>query len=276
MREETVLLDWLLVAAENLRLLVMVPVVAALIAAAVTFALPGSYESTALIKGTPQMRLALTSAEVLDPLLQELRFQRSDESLESARIRLRESIQTSFDPRDTLVKLTVKASSPEAAQAMAKSLLQIYSNSSKPRGAELKRMQVDLATTEDLISETSETLRLFNMQIRRAKAPIVVDVAQGYAMLISTLESLHKRKLDLLRELEGTDESALLQSPTLDRTERGLKRASVVAFVLIGCFVFLVFFVFIRHAVRAAALDEKGAIKLAAIRAALLAAIGKG
>ncbi len=131
--DEISLLDLLIVVVENLRLLVLGPIVAGLVALGVSFALPRTYESTALLKGKAQEASLITTPAVLDPVIQQLKLAEADESLDEARKRLRRDVKATFNAKDNLVTVTAKARSPEHAQVLLHAIAKSYFGQSKPR-----------------------------------------------------------------------------------------------------------------------------------------------
>lgn len=72
--DEISLLDLLQTIVDNLRLLVIGPVVAGLVAYGVTLLIPKTYESTAILKGEQNLASQMVTASVLDPVAAKLGY----------------------------------------------------------------------------------------------------------------------------------------------------------------------------------------------------------
>lgn len=273
--DEISLLDLSLVVADNLRLLVLGPIVAGLVALGVSFALPRTYESTALLKGTAQVASLITAPSVLDPVIEQLKLVDAEETLDTARARLRSNVKAAFNAKDNLVTVTAKARSPEQAQALLNAITKSYFGQSKPRASELERLQTALRNTEDRLKEASATARQLSQRLGREDAKVSADLAQGYATLVNSIESLEKRQLEIRKELLGLDESQMLQAPTVDKLKTSPKRGLISVIAALATGFALLLFVFIRQALRNAGDDAETASKLAQLKTSWRKALGK-
>ncbi len=273
--DEISLLDVSLVVVDNLRLLVLGPIVAGLVALGLSFALPRTYESTALLKGTGQVASLITAPAVLDPVIEQLKLVDAGETLDTGRERLRRDVKATFNAKDNLVTVTAKARSPEQAQALLNAITKSYFGQSKPRASELERLQTALRNTEDRLKDASVTVRQLSQRLGREDAKVTADLAQGYATLVNSIESLEKRHLEILKELQGLDESQMLQAPTVDKLKTSPKRSLIAVIAALISGFALLLFVFIRQALRNAGGDVETASKLAQLKTSWRKALGK-
>jgi uncharacterized protein involved in exopolysaccharide biosynthesis len=273
--DEISLLDLSLVVVDNLRLLVLGPIVAGLVALGVSFLLPRTYESTALLKGKAQVASLITTPAVLDPVIEQLKLVEADESLDEARNRLRRDVKATFNVKDNLVTVTAKARSPERAQALLYAITKSYFGQSKPRASELERLQTLLSNTEARLKEATATARQLSQRLGREDTKVSADLAQGYATLLRSIESLEKRQQELLEELQGLDESQMVQAPTVDKLKTSPKRGLIAVITALATGFALLLFVFIRQALRNGAKNTETATKLATLQASWRKALGK-
>ena len=270
--DEIDLLDLLVTVTENLKLLLLGPLLAGLLALGVSFQLPSKYESTAIINPqinttNPNLVLAWSQAAVvLDPVREATQF-KPELGPDLARLALRNSIKASIGKQDGLVTLTVTAETPELAQQIQKSLKDQIFKQSVPKGAMLARLQdrqraegAALAAGRQLESDLADKIR----------AGIATDpVANAYAGVVSS----NSAKLVLIQsmeaQLQGLDVDAVVQPANLPLRPVSNKKAQIAVVTALATGFALLLFVFIRQAVRNAGTNPESAAKLARIRQAL-------
>ena len=117
--DEISLLDLALTVAENLRLLIIGPIAAGLIALGVSSLLPKTFESVAILNviDQPEKVASLaTSATVLDPVAEQIGLTKLA-TKDAARAELRGRVSMAVGRKDGLLTLTTKGESGEEAQA---------------------------------------------------------------------------------------------------------------------------------------------------------------
>jgi capsular polysaccharide biosynthesis protein len=139
--DEISLLDLLLTVSQNIKLLILGPLAAGLCALGVTFTLPATYESVAILPTNINSTLRL--AAVLDPVVVKLDLTKG-KTPEQARLELNGRIKYSQDKQTKLYTLTVSGDSPQQAQATAKALLKQSYEQNRPRGSNKTRLEVQL------------------------------------------------------------------------------------------------------------------------------------
>jgi uncharacterized protein involved in exopolysaccharide biosynthesis len=100
-------------------------------------------------------------------------------------------------------------------------------------------------------------------------------VAQGYAQMIGVVKESQTIQIDIERQLQGLDDSALLQEATLPTKHASPKRGIITIMAALAAGFALLLFVFIRQALRNAAQDAESAQKLSAINAAWRKSLGR-
>ena len=235
--DEISLLDLLLVVVQNLRLLLITPLVVGLVALGVTSMLPRTYESTAVQMGDTQLVSMYNSAQVRDAVVAELKYARPDEDLDSARERLSNDLKATFNNKDKTVGITARAPKPEAAQRMA---------------------NVAVAQA-NMLNQSRASSNLSSTQVQ------LVDASRDAQISLSSL-------VDALTKVQRFD---ILQQPTLPTKPVPKKRAMLGAIAALATGFLLLIFVFTRQALRNAETNPESAQKLAQLRTAWRRAVGQ-
>jgi LPS O-antigen subunit length determinant protein (WzzB/FepE family) len=272
--DEISLLDLLQTIAENLRLLIIGPIVAGLLALAGASLWPKTYESTAILKAEQVTASLMLSAAVLDPIAADLSYTPKQEQ-DAARDKLKSQIKASFNAKDKLLNLTAQADSPQAAQALAKAMLKQTYTQSQPRDSEKLRLQKQLGQAQAREKEAIQTAQLLGRKMDGEGTSGASEVAQGYAQMIGVIKESQAIQIDIERQLQGLDESALLQEATLPTKHTAPKRGIITIIAALGAGFALLLFVFIRQALRNASQDSESAQKLCAIKAAWRKSLGR-
>jgi uncharacterized protein involved in exopolysaccharide biosynthesis len=268
------LLDLLQTIAENLRLLVIGPIVVGLLALAGASLWPKTYESTAILKAEQVMASLMLSAAVLDPIAANLGYT-PKLNQDAARDKLKSEIKANVNAKDKLLTLTTQADTPQAAQALAKAVLQQTYVQSQPRDSEKLRLQKQLAQAQAREKEATQTAQLLGRKMEGGGTAGASEVAQGYAQMIGVVKESQARQLDIERQLQGLDDSALLQEATLPTKHTAPKRGLVTIMAALAAGFALLLFVFMRQALRNAGQDAESAQKLSAIQTAWRKALGR-
>lgn len=99
---EVGLLDVLVTLAENVKLLVIGSLLVGFCALGIGFMLPQTYQSVAVLQAEQPTASLMMTAVVLDPVIEALGLAK-DETLEAARIKLRERVKAAIGRNDKLV-----------------------------------------------------------------------------------------------------------------------------------------------------------------------------
>ena len=270
--DEISLLDLLLTVSQNIKLLILGPLVAGLCALGVSFTQPAIYESVAILPTDINSTLRL--AAVLDPVVAKLDLAKG-QTPEEARLALSGRIKFAQDKQTKLFTLTVSGDSPQQAQATAKTLLmQIYVQS-RPRGSNKTRLEVQLVGAKQRLEEAQRTsLGLLGVLERGLKSDAALkstgsDVVRSHNDLLAVLAGTQAQVVSLELQLEGMSDEQLLQAPSLPEKPVSQKNANKAAIAALATGFALLLFVFIRQGLRNAGADPVSAAKLAAIRRAL-------
>lgn len=272
--DEISLLDLLQTIVDNLRLLVIGPIVAGLLALAGASLWPKTYESTAILKAEPIVASIMHSASVLDPIASSLGYT-AQMPAEDARTKLKEQIKANINAKDKLLTLNAQANTPQAAQALAQAVLQQTYTQSQPRDSEKLRLQKQLAQAQTREKEATQTAQLLGRKLDAAGGAGASEVAQGYAQMVGVVKESQNIQIDIERQLQGLDTSALVQEATLPTKHATPKRSLITIMAALAAGFALLLFVFIRQALHNASQDEGSAPKIKALQASWRKALGK-
>lgn len=275
--DEISLLDLLVTVSENIKLLILGPLAAGLCALGVSFALPATYESVAILPSEAagiNLNSTLRLPLVLDPVVVSQGLAKG-KTVEQARLALDGRIKTAVGKQNKFLTLTVSGESPSQAQAIAKALLaQIYEQN-RPRGSNKTRLEAQLVSAKQRLADAQRTsVGLLGILERGIKSDIALkstgsDVSKSYTDLLAVLDSMQSQVVSIEQQLEGMTDEQLLQAPSLPEKPVSQKKAMMATVAALGTGFVLLLWVFVRSSLRAAGTDPVSAAKLAAIRRAL-------
>lgn len=248
------LLDVLLTLAENLKWLILWPVLGGALVYGLTHLLPEKYESTAIIKGEGSVAASMTAAHVLDAALKNLGYldQLDEEQAEDAREELRRNVTTSVLRGTKLVSLTVAGRTPEAAHRMTHEILnQVYADS-KPREVELERLSAERAMLDSQSTELAAASKTAQKLLENpGPGTNTGALAESIASISSSLVEIQTaiRKVD--EAMHGLSNEDLVQAPTLPKKPSAPKKALIAAVSAVAIGFAVLVFVLLRQSWRA-------------------------
>ncbi|MDB5743503.1 MAG: lipopolysaccharide biosynthesis [Polaromonas sp.] len=267
---EAGLLDVLVTLAENVKLLIIGPLLIGLCALGIGFMLPETYQSVAVVQAEQPTASLMTTAVVLDPVIASLGLAK-DRAVEEARAKLRQQIKTTVGRTDKLLTLNVSAPSAQDSQIIAAAILRQTFKESRPKGTVRSRLETQLAEAR---------LRFSNAQdagaglLKRLESPSSgvsggSELARGYAELLSATGTAQNQISTLEAQLEGLSEAQLVQPPTLPQKPTHPKKALIAIGAALATGLALLLFVLVRQALRKTALNEATTSKIKRIRRSL-------
>lgn len=273
--DEVSLLDLLLVVAENLRLLVLGPLMAALVALAVTFLLPRTWESVTLLRGgSPTLATVVTSPAVLLPVVR-VQGVPPGKSMDQAVEELRNRVKVNFNAKDQVLTITVTGDTPEAALVLGNRIFDQLKLATAPSGPERTRLESQIADISRREEQLDGSIQALSARLRDAPGAASSDSVRSYGQLISTAHQLSADRMAIAKQLAGVDESNLLQAPSLPDRAVSRKFAVIALVTAMATGFLLLLWVFARQAMRNAEADPDSASKLRQARAAWRRAIGR-
>jgi hypothetical protein len=274
--DEISLLDLALTVAENLRLLILGPIAAGLIALGVSSLLPKTFESVAILNviDQPEKVASLaTSASVLDPVAEQLGLTKSA-TKDAARAELRGRVSMAVGRKDGLLTLTTKGESGAEAQALANVVLAQLFAAVAPKGQDAADLEKSLSLARAQYANNQLVIERSSALMGAAKSENAVNAGlQGYAELIALQHSLAAKIANDERSLRGLTEDSLAQAPTLSTQQVAPKRSLISVSAALATGFTLLLFVFIRKALANAAVGEDGE-RVRQIKGYLLGVVG--
>ncbi len=265
--DEISLLDLVAVIVEHLRLLLLGPVMAGMLAFGVASLLPVKWSSVVVLRGgsaaTPGL---VSSAAVLTPVAQSLGLA-PGESVDAAVDRLRGKVKASFNSKDQMVTLVVTDATAAQAQKIASLVWGQVKLASAPVGPERQRLEQQLADMLRRSDQLESTIQPLIQRLKQGTTDIRTESVRSYAQLLETALRLDSERVALEKQLAGMDDSALLQPPSLPDRPEPRRRSVVTLAAALGTAVALFLFVLVRQGVRNAQQDPLSADKVRRIQA---------
>jgi capsular polysaccharide biosynthesis protein len=267
-QEEIDLLDILVTLAENIKLLILGPVLVGLCALGIAFVVPKTFESVAVLKAEQATASLMTTAAVLDPVATSLGLTQ-EESVEEARRLLREQIKATVGRTDKLLTLTVSATAPQQAQAIANAVLQQTYVQSRPKGSERARLETQLQDAKARTKSAEDAAVTLLKRMDSNGATGSTESARGYAELLNVAAAGQNQVAAFQAQLEGLTDAQLIQPPTLPQKASKPKKGLIAIGATLAAGLVLMLFVLVRQTVRGSVKDANTASKMARIRRAL-------
>lgn len=266
-KNEVGLLDLLVTLAENIRLLILGPLAVGICALIVSFLLPKTFQSVAVLQADQTTASLMVTAAVLDPVTVSLGLAKED-TVEEARTKLRERIKVNVGRVDKLLTLTVSDRTASQAQAVANALLQQTYKESRPKGSARARLGVQLeeARTRLKNAQDASVGVLKRLESSSSGAAGGVELARGYAELLSATGTAQGQVSLLEAQLEGLTDAQLVQVPTLVQKPTHPKKGFIAIGAALAAGMGFLLFIFIRQAFLNTTPSEATSAKVLRIR----------
>lgn len=268
--DEIDLLELLVVAADNIKLLILGPLIVGLFALGIAYQIPPTYESVSVLQAgkiKPHSISSLVqSADILESVAKELAIEQ--EMTPAQRVKnMRKQIVASVGRQDNLVTITAKASTPDKAHQLNQTILQHVYPLTRP-------VAMDAQSIREQIRILKENLES-NVLLEKTTSKLLDSgrISDGTARLYAEVRNANlQRAIDIVNlesQLEGLGKDNLIQQPTVsDVPVKPLKGLIAVIAALVAGMVFLIF-VFTRHAFRNACKNPEREDVLRRLRTAL-------
>jgi uncharacterized protein involved in exopolysaccharide biosynthesis len=251
-----------------------------LCALGISYFLPKTYVSLAIVntpvtaQPTPAEHIAaslMTSAIVLDPVIESLKLREGDEPIETVRENLRNDVKAVAGRNDKLVTLTVMAHTPEQAQAIANAILKQTYIESRLKKSDLERISAQLKATRETEKKAlaAAVVLAERLETTQAVGTAGSDMARGYAELLNSASQAQSKAADIEERLQTLSEANLLQAPTLPQKAVKPVKALIALASTFGAFVLLLLLIMVRQYLKHVALNPVANEKLSSIRFAL-------
>lgn len=211
---EFTLIDLLQVMAENLRLLIIVPIIAGILVFTAVSFMPKTYSSLVILKADDQTAAIVKTAAVLDPVVLSLGVNPKID-VDTARKKLSDSIQSWFSSKDKLLTITSKSYSPEAAQKINNLILEQIYLQSVPKTSEKTRLEQLLAQAKELEASSKIIQQILAEKLQKSSPDVIANLAQAYGEVSRVVQQSQEQQSTLNQSLKGLDSSAIVQDATL-------------------------------------------------------------
>jgi len=269
---EISLVDLLLVVADNLKLLILGPLLVGLLALGIGYALPQSFTSQAHLNlgdSAKAVEAMMRSPAVLDVVLKQ--FPSPLGVTDRARDELAKKFQFGTGPKGAgVTKLEVEEESPARAQSLANALIDTWLATTKPPPEskleltrKLKLSQDSLETVSQLLKRMAgETATLIQPNVKYelgTQAVQLLHLRNGYVVAIAAIEL----------QLQGQTHDVVASPPSLPTEATKPKKSLIAVLAALGSGFALLLWVFMRQAWKNAAQDPETLKKQARLRSAL-------
>ena len=272
--DEIDLLDLLLIIAENLKLLIVGPLVIGVAALIAAYCLPKTYESQSILStnksgvniSSQVLASYIRSADILMSVADEVGFE-SQISTEKRLKDLEKRINVSVGKQDQLLTLKTQAYTPEEARVLNAVIWKHVLPLTIPRNKEMERLKVQLQAENERLKSGEK------LEAETAQLLSVGTTAEGTARLYGELLASNSARLRTIAalesQMEGLTQENLAQQPTLPEASIKPKKALIAIGATLGSGFLFLLFVFARHTLRGASQNAEQAEKIMRLRRAL-------
>ena len=270
--DEISLLDILVTLAESWKLIVFGPLIAAVLAGALSFLLPKTFESVAIVRLTEEEVALLHTVPVLAPLIEKFGYLKDADGIkDDANKELKKDLIFVTDKKTKLATITAKAPTPEKAQALGNAAIAALLAELQAKGQEKALLEKTIAINQRAIDSAEDAIESIQRGLKRSGYS---DQAQESAIknLAAINSDISKRAQEnemLRQKLDVKGAEVFVQQPSLPQRKASPKRSMVVLLALLISGFALLMFVFIRKAWRNAEQDAESASKMVRLKSLL-------
>ena len=270
--DEISLLDILVTLAESWKLLVFGPLIAGVLAGALSFLWPKTYESVAIVRMSEAELALLNSAPVLDPLIAKFGLLPEFDGIQDdARQYLAKKLVGKVDKKTGLATITATANTPERAQELGKAAMDALLKELLPKGKNKDQVEQQILSNERIIASSADAIEQLQKQIGKAgqgDAGLEV-VMKHYASLSADVAKKELENIELKKSLAVKGDEVYVQQASLPQRKASPKQSWVVLMAVLASGFVLLMFVFIRKAWQNASKDVAALEKIAFIKKSL-------
>ena len=270
--DEISLLDILVTLAESWKLLVFGPLIAGVLAGALSFLWPKTFESVAIVRLTEQELALINSAPVLDPLIEKFGLLPEFDGIQDdARQYLAKKLVGRLDKKTGLATITAAANTPERAQELGKAAMDALLKELLPKGKNKDQVEQQILSNERIIASSADAIEQLQKQIGKAgqsDAGLEV-VMKYYASLNAEVAKKELENIELKKSLTVLGDEVYVQQASLPQRKAFPDFKLVVLIAIFASGLTLLIFILIRKIWLLAAQNTETANKLANIRRSL-------
>ena len=268
------LLDLLATITENLRLLVIGPLVVGLAALGISFVVTPTYESRSVLRLGEGTTALFASDDLLTPLLPLAPWIDSAAPRTLQLQALRDIIKPTFNKKDGTLTLTVSGPSAEQAKKLHLATIDELRKQLLPKGRSLEQTEQRRVTAQATLDELNAVIPALSQSITRLSSDSEAS-SRAYSLLLQQRLGAQQTLQDIENSLKPFGEEVFAQRPSLpDKAVKPKKALIAIVATLAAGFVLLLF-VFVRQAMRNAAHNPQDAQRLQAIKANIARSLGK-
>lgn len=272
--DEIELIDLLIVIAENLKLLIFIPLLVGVATLGFSYGMDKTYQSESMLSlEKPGLNFSghllssyLKSADVLEAVASDIKFEPT-QSMTSRVTALRNSLQVSVGNQDQIVTLKTQAQTPEAAQELNASIWQHALKKTVPNPAELERLQIQLKAAKDRLDSGNSLEAIAAKAL--ANGVTNESTSRLYSELLASNSALLRNIVLLESQIEGLTSDNFSQRPTLPEFPIRTKKVLPAIVATLGTGVLILMFVLARQALRSAVQNPEQADKVRRLRRSL-------
>ena len=274
------LLDLLVVVAENIRLLVLGPILMGLFALGIGYLLPPhSFTSQAIVSlpATPltsnssptQAAAMMVSPLVLDAVIDSLQLTRGRTS-EKARLGLAGQIKAAVG-KDGLLHLDVTADTPAEAQSIARTVISAWLKTTVPGKLEREELEKRLTYAKDSLDSVRRLLDRLTSEGSASLSKAPTRGESGFPIVaVGELQTRYLTEvLAISRQLQGVWPDVVVQPPTLPTDPSGPPKSMLAILTALASGFVLLFWIFVRLSWKNAARNPQTAERQTRFLAAL-------
>nr|WHW29483.1 hypothetical protein [uncultured bacterium] len=274
--KEVSLFDLLLVVADNLKLLILGPLLVGLIALGVAYSLPRSYTSQAhlnLEDSAKSVEATMRSPAVLDAVLKQ--FPSPMGVTDRARDELAKkfrfgTVASGQKLTISVTKLELDDESPERAQNMTNALIDAWLATTKPQPESKRELTQKLKLNQDAADTVSQLLKRMASETSPLLQPNVrFELGTQSAQLLQMRNKYVEDMAQIELDLRGKTRDVVVSPPSLPTDATKPRKSLIVVLAILGSGVVMLLWVFMRQAWLNAAQDPEALKKQARLRAAL-------
>ena len=272
--DEIELIDLLIVIAENLKLLIFIPLLVGVATLGFSYGMDKTYQSESMLSlDKPGLDFSghllssyLKSADVLEAVASDIKFEPT-QSMTSRVTALRNSLQVSVGNQDQIVTLKTQAQTPKAAQELNASIWQHALKKTVPNPAELERLQIQLKAAKERL-DSGNSLEAITVKAL-ANGVTNESTSRLYSELLTSNSALLRNIVLLESQIEGLTSDNFSQQPTLPEFPIRTKKVLPAIVSTLGTGVLILMFVLARQALRSAVQNPEQANKIRRLRRSL-------
>lgn len=268
---EISLLDILVTFAESWKLLVFGPLIVGVLAGALSFLWPKTFESVTIVRLTELDVVLINSAPVLDPLIEKFGLLSEFGGIqEDARQYLAKKLVAKVDKKTGLATITAAANTPERAQELGRAAMDALLKELLPKGKNKDQVEQQILSNERIIASSADAIEQLQKQIGKAgQSDVGLEVVMKYyASLTAEVAKKELENIELKKSLAVRGDEVYVQQASLPQRKVSPKRGLVMLQSVLSSGFVLLIFVFIRRAWLAVARNQEAAMKIKLIKLA--------